>query len=178
MKKKYLLLSVITLVTVVIDQLTKWWAKGLQYQSPIRVIDNFFDFIYVENPGAAWGMMGNLEPSVRIPLFVLISIVAVGFIGYFFHRLKDDQSLPIWALSLVFGGAMGNFIDRIYQSFVIDFIDWHYHQYHWPTFNMADVFISVGVVLLAFEMFFGKSEFSLIYAEQEDKPDDDTSTKK
>ncbi len=169
MKRKYKILIIISVVAVILDQLTKWWAKGLRGRPAITVIDNFFHFVYVENRGAAWGMFSNLPDGVRVPFFLMISCVAVAFIFYFLRRVEDRQIGLIIALSCILGGAIGNFIDRIAYTSVIDFIDWHYYTHHWPTFNVADVFISVGVALMLFEMLFGTGELSLFRREETSK---------
>ncbi|MBX2810852.1 MAG: signal peptidase II [Myxococcales bacterium] len=117
----------------------------------ISVVDGFWNFRYVENPGAAWGLMATADKSFRVPFFLFVSLAAVVFIIMFFRRLSDDQHLMIWSLSFVFGGALGNLIDRLHLNYVVDFIDWYAGTYHWPTFNVADAGITTGVALLALE---------------------------
>jgi signal peptidase II len=114
-------------------------------------IGGFWNWRYVENPGAAWGLLSRLDDRVRIPFFLAISIGAIAFIINYFRKLRDDQTLVVVSLSLVFGGAIGNFIDRLHLSYVIDFIDWYVGSTHWPTFNVADAAISSGVGLLILE---------------------------
>lgn len=169
MKNKYIILIILAPLAAALDQLTKWWARSLQGEPPITIIESYFHFIYVENRGAAFGLFSDMSPQWRIPFFVIISIVAIIMIFYFFRKVQDSQLVLITALSMVLGGAIGNFIDRIAYNSVIDFIDWHYKQYHWPTFNIADVFICIGVGLLIIEMFFGKSELSLFAQSAEEK---------
>ena len=117
----------------------------------VSVIDGFWNWRYVENPGAAWGFLSRVDEKVRVPFFLLISVGALFFIFSFFRKLTDDQHLMITSLSLVFGGAIGNFIDRLHLSYVIDFIDWYVGSAHWPTFNVADSAISCGVGLMVLE---------------------------
>lgn len=117
----------------------------------LEVIEGFWYWRYVQNPGAAWGFLRDAPESIRVPFFFLVSVAAIVFIVAFFRRLKEEQYLTIVALALVFGGAVGNFIDRIHLSYVIDFIDWYIGSYHWPTFNVADSAITSGVVLLMLE---------------------------
>lgn len=117
----------------------------------VPVVDGFWNWRYVENPGAAWGIMSKSSDDVRIPFFLFVPIAAVIFIIAFVRKLEDDQLLSISAMSLVFGGAIGNFIDRLHLSYVIDFIDWYVGASHWPTFNFADAAISTGVGLLMLE---------------------------
>ncbi len=121
------------------------------YCPSVEVVPGFWNHRYVENPGAAWGLLANASESIRVPFFLLVSLGAVVFIIAFFRKLSDDQHLTIWALALVFGGAIGNLIDRLHLSYVVDFIDWYVGTAHWPTFNVADAGISTGVGLLLLE---------------------------
>lgn len=118
----------------------------------VEVLENFWHFRYVENPGAAFGFLADQEAWLRLPLFITITIVATGFICWMFHQTTPEQRLMRFTLGIILGGAIGNFIDRIRLGYVIDFIDWHWYQNNWPTFNIADSAISVGVVLLVIEM--------------------------
>jgi signal peptidase II len=126
------------------------------YCPTVRVIDGFWSFRYVENPGAAWGLLAGASKEVRVPFFYVFSIGALVFILWMFHRAEEQQRLLIWALALVFGGAIGNLIDRLHLTYVIDFIDWYVGDKHWPTFNVADSAISVGVGMLVLDMFINK----------------------
>ena len=119
-----------------------------------RVIDDYWHFRYVENPGAAWGLFASMSESFRRPFFHLVSLVALGFILYLYVQLKPEQRGLSWALALVAGGAVGNFVDRVLRGYVIDFIDWHWRNQpgmHWPTFNVADAAICVGVGMLVLD---------------------------
>jgi signal peptidase II len=122
-----------------------------QRSRPVVVLRDYWQFKYVENPGAAWGILGRVPENVRVPFFHLVSVAAITFILVFYRRLAEKQRLLQVALSLVLGGAVGNFLDRIIRGYVIDFIDWHWKNdpgLHWPTFNIADIGISVGVALM------------------------------
>src|SRR5215218_2737844 len=118
---------------------------------PYYVLPDYWHFRYVENPGAAWGLFGGLPEGVRRPFFHLVSLAALGFILWMYVRLEPGQRLVRVALALVAGGALGNFVDRLLRGYVIDFIDWHWRNQpglRWPTFNVADVAICVGVGLM------------------------------
>jgi signal peptidase II len=117
----------------------------------VAVVNGFWNWRYVENPGAAWGLLSGASESVRVPFFLLVSVAAIAFIVTFFRKLPDNQLLLIVSLSLVFGGAIGNFIDRLHHNYVIDFIDWYVGPNHWPTFNFADAAITTGVALLVIQ---------------------------
>lgn len=117
----------------------------------VDVVDGFWAFKYRENPGAAWGLLATADESIRVPFFLVMSFGALVLIVVFYRRLTDDQHLLIWALALVFGGALGNLLDRLHLNYVVDFIDWYVGNNHWPTFNVADSGITSGVVLLMLE---------------------------
>jgi signal peptidase II len=117
----------------------------------VRVLDDYWHHRYVENPGAAFGAMGSLPEHIRRPFFHLVGVLALGFIFWMFLRLEPHQRLLQVALSLLSGGALGNFLDRLLHGYVIDFIDWHWRNQpglRWPTFNLADSAICVGLSFL------------------------------
>lgn len=121
----------------------------------VVVIPGFWDFQYTRNPGAAFGFLAKQNASWRRPFFVVVTLIALSIILYMVYGIMLKQQLLIWALSLIAAGAVGNnLIDRIRFGYVIDFIVWKYtDQYRWPTFNIADVCISIGVGLMAIELF-------------------------
>ncbi len=104
--------------------------------------------IYVENPGAAWSLFSGLSEGVRNLFFTAVSLAAVAFVLGYYRRLRRDQRYFQVALSLLLAGAVGNFLDRLARRYVIDFIDWYVGRHHWPTFNVADSLIVVGVLML------------------------------
>ncbi len=106
---------------------------------------------YVENPGAAWGLFRGLPASAREVFFTLVSLGAVGFILFYYRRLREEQRFLQVALAFVLAGAVGNFLDRLARHYVIDFIEWYWWNrpdVRWPTFNFADSLIVVGVAML------------------------------
>ncbi|WNG23239.1 signal peptidase II [Cystobacter fuscus] len=135
---------------------------GLHYRSKrhVEILPSFFRLRYAENPGAAWGMFRSLPPHIRGPLFHLVSLGAVVFITWYFSKLsgKDPKERwALWGLPLVLGGALGNYIDRLARAFVIDFLEAHwYDKAAWPSFNVADSAIVVGVGLLLVDAFVRK----------------------
>jgi signal peptidase II len=162
--KRYLLLVIGGIVGVALDQITKIWAarslmpSGLPSDaSQIRsetyvVVENFFNFRLAGNKGAAWGMFRDLPESYRVGFFALIAVVAIFFIIKL-YRDADEQPVMRWALTFIVAGAVGNLIDRLRLGYVIDFIDWYKGASHWPTFNVADVWISMGVGLMFIDIF-------------------------
>lgn len=135
---------------------------GLHFRSKrhIEVFPDFFRLRYAENPGAAWGLFRSLPPHIRGPLFHVVSLGAVVFITWYFSRLNGrdpKERWALWGLPLVLGGALGNYIDRIARAFVIDFLEAHwYDKAAWPSFNVADSAIVVGVGLLLVDAFVRK----------------------
>lgn len=130
--------------------LARFWQVGHPvHRLPVTIFESWFHFRYVENPGAAWGLLANTSSALRTPFFLVLSLSAMGFILAYLRRVPATQRRLWSGLTLVFGGALGNFIDRVRLGYVIDFIDWHAGDwYTWPTFNVADAAISVGVGLL------------------------------
>ena len=174
-KRKYIILAVISALFIYLDQITKIWAtNNLKGKSPIIVIENYFDLRYVTNRGAAWGMFGNFGTDFRIPFFIVITIIASLVLGYYYHRLKRKQLILQFALAFVVAGMIGNFIDRVFVTFVVDFIDWHVGAHHWPTFNIADVAISIGMGLIVIDFILHHKE----YAENEAKRIEEKKRKK
>ena len=132
--------------------------RGLADPVPVR-ITSFWQHRYRQNRGAAWGVLAGAGESFRVPFFYLISIAAVIFIFSYYRKLSTAQRFLQIALALVLGGAVGNAIDRLLRGYVIDFIDWHWFDpnwlrpsLHWPTFNVADSGITLGLVMLFLDM--------------------------
>lgn len=146
----------IALAIVFLDQATKLVIiQTIQYGQAIAIIPGFFDIVFVLNPGAAFGFLSTLSAEVRNPLFILISVVAVVLIVFYHARYLGSNRLVSFALALVLGGAAGNLIDRLRYGMVVDFLDVHVGQYHWPAFNVADSTISIGVGLMILDIFLG-----------------------
>ncbi|MCM2333435.1 MAG: signal peptidase II [Anaeromyxobacteraceae bacterium] len=106
---------------------------------------------YAENPGAAWGFMRDLSEGSRTLFFGAVVLAATVFILLYLRRLAPDQRVLQAALSMVLTGAWGNYVDRLARGYVVDFVDWHWWKrpdLYWPTFNVADSLIVVGVGLL------------------------------
>ena len=124
------------------------------------VSENFFRLRYAENPGAAFGLFRTLPASLRGPLFHLVSIGAVLLIAFYFSKLsggKREERWALYGLPLVLGGAIGNYIDRLARGFVIDFLEAHwFDKATWPSFNIADMAICVGVGMLVVDSFVRK----------------------
>jgi signal peptidase II len=160
MKKKYLWLLAISGVLIALDQLTKVYVHThFHLGESVIVIPNFFNFTYVRNFGAAFGFLAESHPSFRELFFLSMPPIALIIILGILRGVKDDDTKQIIALSSIFGGAIGNYIDRLRFRYVIDFLDFHlYNRWSWPAFNIADMAIVGGVGLLLLLMFIEKKK--------------------
>ena len=144
--RKWLGLSV---AVVVVDQLTKALvARTFSLHESVE-ITSFFNMVLVYNRGAAFSLLSDADGWQR-GLFIAIAIAASVWIAWLLRRHAAD-TLFCLALSLVLGGALGNLIDRLHIGAVLDFLDFHAFGYHWPAFNVADIAISCGAVLLVWD---------------------------
>jgi signal peptidase II len=147
---------------VLVDQLSKYWiAHYCHMGQSIVVLKNVLAITYIDNPGAAFGFMANTQPWIRIPFFILITFGA-GLIVFAYQRLIPlEKFWQRFSLGLIWGGAMGNFIDRVFYRQVVDFIDVEkisFGNYHFPyIFNVADSCITVGLTVLIVISIFDKS---------------------
>lgn len=149
--QRYRTLSIVSAVILVLDQATKFYVDAhFRLHESVPVIRGLFHLTYIRNKGAAFGILA--DSAVRIPFFITVSIVAMLGIIWYIRRIREDQRLAVYALSLVFAGAFGNLIDRIRLGEVIDFLDVFWQRHHWPAFNIADSAITIGVALLFLEM--------------------------
>ncbi len=153
-KRKYVILAVLTVFIILLDQLTKYVVVDkFRYGESVPVIPGLFSLTYIRNTGAAFGLLAHANPAFRIPFFVIVPIVALVAIAFIFRKIPDRDLKLSSALSLVIGGAIGNLIDRVTLSYVVDFLDFHWrYEYHFPAFNVADMAICVGVGILMLDL--------------------------
>lgn len=124
----------------------------------IPVIDKFFNLTYIRNTGAAFGILAGSAAAFRLPFLMIFSLLAIGFIIVMLRRLPERETGLISALAFILGGAIGNLIDRFAYGEVIDFLDFYWANYHWPAFNIADSFITVGVTITVYYLIKAKGE--------------------
>ena len=159
---------------ILLDQSTKYWSekKFLLHTDPFEYHNYFsqaqkvfligqdhwlnFSLTYVRNTGAAWGFLGNLPESIRPYFFYVLTAIALIFILYLFFKTPPKNTLYRLGVALIFSGAMGNYIDRVWLNYVIDWIhfDWKifFWQYDFPVFNVGDCAVVTGAFLLMFDM--------------------------
>jgi signal peptidase II len=154
MKNKYLWVGSIMGIVLLLDQFTKYIVDThIRRHEIIPVIPGFFNLTNVRNPGAAFGILSGVPGIWRSVFFITVTLVAVVVLAVLIR--KTHERLLVAAFSLIAGGAVGNVIDRIRFGEVVDFIQWYVKSYYWPSFNVADSAISVGVALLAVDMLLG-----------------------
>lgn len=145
----------IGLAVLVLDQLTKAIVTArIDLHDSVPVIENFVDIVHVRNPGAAFSLLASAPAWFRGPFFIVVTLGAIGALGYVAARLEAEDRVLRLALSGVLGGALGNLIDRLRYGEVIDFISVHWRQYQWPAFNVADSSITVAVTVVVLHSFF------------------------
>lgn len=150
MNKKFLYLIVITCLVVAIDQLTKMYiTMNFRLHESFPIIKDIFHITYVRNTGAAFGIFRDANITFRTIFFLSLPPIAMLVIFFLLKASPEKDKIQNLALSLVFAGALGNYIDRVRFQYVIDFLDFHYKQvWSYPAFNVADMSIVTGVFLL------------------------------
>lgn len=156
MKNKYIWVGSIVTIILVLDQATKYIIeKRVRLYEVITVIPGLFNITHVRNKGAAFSLFASAPAVFRTLFFVSVSIIAIVVIAFLIR--KTHERLQVFAFSFIASGAAGNLIDRVRYGEVVDFIQWYVKSYYWPSFNVADSAISIGVALLAYDMLFGAS---------------------
>ena len=159
MKSRFKLFLTLGAGVLLLDQASKLAVSATLKMHEIRpLIHGLLNLTLVHNTGAAFGLLAGHTSILRTIFFLGVSLLAMGVILWMVFRLPQDQKLELFALSLIFGGALGNVIDRARLGEVIDFIDVYYRTYHWPAFNVADSAITIGVILLVSRLVFVKEK--------------------
>jgi len=141
----------ISLVVLILDQVTKWLAlEYLLGRPPVKIMPGF-DLQLAYNTGAAFGILDDAG-GWQNTFFVVVAAAISLFIVHQLRRLTRADLQIALAYALILGGALGNVIDRVRQGYVVDFIHWFYGDYHWPNFNIADSAITIGAVLLILDV--------------------------
>ena len=150
---------IVAAAVIAADHLVKWIIKSqMQLNQTINVIGDFFTISYILNSGIAFGLFDNNPSPVKTPLLIVISFIALGIILYIFLTLPRDIKGAGLSMGLIFGGAIGNIVDRVVRGEVVDFLDVDFpditirvlniHMTRWPTFNIADSCVLVGITML------------------------------
>ena len=147
-----MILTGVSLLVLAIDQTTKFLIlKSIPLGGSVTVVPGHLYFTYIQNPGTAFGFMSDMNALIRAPFFIAITVVAALFV-YSYQRSAPEGKfmLPV-ALGSIWGGALGNLVDRLLYGKVVDFIDVRYGDFRWYIFNAADSFITIGLIYLFLE---------------------------
>ena len=157
LKNKYIKLACISGLVIIVDQLTKWTIiKLIRLYDVVVIIPGFFNLVHIQNTGGAFGVFAGQQNFLKQFVFVAVTIVAICLIVYLYKNTPEKYPILSFGFSLIFGGAIGNMIDRIRFGRVTDFIDLYIGSLHWPAFNIADSAISVGMIIFGFYIIFRK----------------------
>ena len=157
---KFRWMAAMAVVWLIVDQVTKIWVvNNIAYRTQeIKIIDGFFSLVHAQNRGAAGGMLSDFE--YRMPFFAVVTVIALGVLWQMYNEIPDDDRFQASALGLIFSGAIGNAIDRLDKQSVTDFLRVYtehetikpwlietFGTYEWPSFNVADAAIVVGLCM-------------------------------
>ncbi|WP_321372255.1 signal peptidase II [uncultured Draconibacterium sp.] len=146
---KYLILISFMISGCSADLKTKEIAKTNLKEHSTVLIENAFDLRYVENHSVAFGFLGSIKKSIRLPLIFLLTISASMFAFVMIWKMKNKQFRLLLPFFILIGGAYGNILDRIFNGFVTDFFHVHYfYEYNFPVFNVADILVNIAVFLI------------------------------
>jgi signal peptidase II len=147
MKNKYYLIALLILA---IDHITKLIAHAnLGFGQVVDIVPGYLRLSFVRNSGVAFGIFDNIQSAWKPYILAAMAIIALTVIVFYSIRMPRDRILMQLALAITMGGILGNFLDRLFRGYVIDFIEFHIHEsFYWPNFNIADSAISVGIALL------------------------------
>ena len=138
-----------------LDQWTKWLiCAGVEVGTGFSVIPGFFDIIHMRNTGAAFSLLQGLPVAYRTYFFLGVTVIALVAIFIIFWKSSESSWLLKAVMSLIVAGAIGNLTDRILLNEVVDFLSFYIGHYRWPTFNLADTYISLGMAGLIIHTFF------------------------
>ena len=158
MRRDYLLFIGTALIILLLDQASKWLAINyLESYQTLSIIPGFFNIVLVKNRGMAFGIFSQSSSEFYCYFLILATIVAMGIILFIFFFQKKNQTWMTVGLSLIFGGAMGNLVDRVRFGYVVDFLDFFLKGYHWPAFNVADSAVTAGTFCVLINIIKGRA---------------------
>jgi signal peptidase II len=156
-ENKYVRLAVIAGLVITADQITKWIILNhLPLFNSVVVIPGFFNLTHIHNPGGAFGFLSGQSSTTRHIMFVVVSMLATGLIFWFYYKTPRTHPYLAAGFALIFGGAIGNLIDRVRFGKVVDFLDFYFSGWHWPAFNVADSAITIGITIFVYHLIFKK----------------------
>jgi len=160
MRKYHILIAA---SVVVLDRLSKWLvAQKIGLSDSVDIIPGLFRLTHVQNKGAAFGLFSESPSEWKVAMLILFSVAALAVVTALLWKNGNAMNATAIALSLVFGGALGNLWDRVATGRVVDFLDFYVGSHHWPAFNIADSAIVVGALLLLSEIFLAPQEEKIV----------------
>jgi signal peptidase II len=152
--RRWLLAALVVVSGVGLDQATKQLAEAkLRAVGIVSVVEGFFELRYSRNTGAFFSLGESVPDGPRRIGFVVLTLAAIGLMTHLYRKAAESQKLLRWALVLLCTGAIGDLIDRVLYGEVIDFLHLHVREiFHWATFNVADIYIAGGLVLLVWDL--------------------------
>jgi signal peptidase II len=146
--RRFGIAGTVALVVIVLDHLTKAIVERTMTLYESIPFGPFFSLTYVRNTGAAFGILADLPATLRVPLFLGVTVLAVTVLVSYLRQARSEDTWVVAALGGILGGAAGNFVDRARYGEVVDFLHLHYRGFDWPMFNVADSAITVGVAIV------------------------------
>jgi signal peptidase II len=145
-------------ILIILDQISKYIiVKYLPLYKSIPVINNFFDITHIRNTGIAFGLFSTDPSKIKTLILCFSTCISLILIVYLLTKMSGSTRTFSFSLSFIIAGALGNFIDRLFRGGeVVDFLDFHWYNLHWPSFNLADTSISIGVGLLILDTIINK----------------------
>ena len=154
MSLKKIIFLAVPAVVFIIDQISKRYiTSAFRLHESLEVIPDFFQITYIQNKGAAFGILSEVDSPWVAPFFVAMTLTATGALLWLYYKASPKNFFLLFGLTLLLGGAMGNFADRLLLGSVVDFLDVHWKEHHWPAFNVADSAITVGIFLFVLDVF-------------------------
>jgi signal peptidase II len=154
---KYIKLILIAGLVIALDQASKFIvAQAIPFQRSVQVVPGFFNLTHIHNPGGAFGFMATQNPVVRKILFLVVSSLAACLVLWFYKNTPKTHPFLAVGFALIFGGAVGNLIDRFRFGQVVDFLDFYLGTLRWPAFNVADSAITIGIIIFIGHLLFKK----------------------
>ena len=160
MRKYHILIAALI---VLLDRTTKWLvAQKITLHDSVDIVPGLFRLTHVQNQGAAFGLFSDSPEPWKVAMLILFSVAALAVVSALLWKNGNALNATAVALSLVFGGALGNLWDRVASGRVIDFLDFYMGSHHWPAFNVADTAIVTGALLLLSEIFLAPQEEKVV----------------
>ena len=147
----------LSLLIILVDQVTKYWISHQLMVGEAQPVNSFFSLVLFHNQGSAFNFLSSAG-KMAVGIFSLIAVIVSLSIVIWLGKLPAGNKWQACALSFILGGALGNLIDRMIHGYVIDFLFFHYQQYGWPAFNVADSAITTGALMLIIGLFYYRSK--------------------